>query len=157
MSTTVNELYSLLIPLADRRLLVPRACVAEVVGLTDQDAADDDLPWSLGAIRWNGRQVSVVSFEACCGEAVPELGRRSRIVIFQALGGVIPSGYFGIVSQGFPQLVRVSPNVLKSDDEATSDSSKPVLCRVRMANEFPLIPDLDMLEDKIAASAATDQ
>ena len=32
MSDRVDELYSLLIPLADARLIVPRACVAEVIG-----------------------------------------------------------------------------------------------------------------------------
>ena len=148
MNAPVKELYSLLIPLSDRRLLVPRACVAEVVGLTDQAAGDKERPWHLGVIRWNGSQVPVLSFEACCGEAVPELGRRSRIVIFHAMNEAVSSGYFGIVSQGFPQLVRVSPEVLKPDEESASDSSNPILCRVRMANEYPLIPDLEMLGEK---------
>ena len=32
MAERVNEIYSLLIPLVDSRLLVPRACIAEVPG-----------------------------------------------------------------------------------------------------------------------------
>ena len=32
MSDLRDELYSLLVPLAGERLLVPRACVAEVIG-----------------------------------------------------------------------------------------------------------------------------
>ena len=31
MTERIAEVYSLLIPLADARLLVPRACVAEVI------------------------------------------------------------------------------------------------------------------------------
>ena len=31
MTAEADELYSLLVPLADERLIVPRACVAEVV------------------------------------------------------------------------------------------------------------------------------
>ena len=32
MAERVAEIYSLLIPLVDSRLIVPRACVAEVIG-----------------------------------------------------------------------------------------------------------------------------
>ena len=32
MAERVNEIYSLLVPLVDGRLIIPRACVAEVVG-----------------------------------------------------------------------------------------------------------------------------
>lgn len=152
MNAAVDELYSLLIPLSDRRLLVPRACVAEVVSLNEQETEPDDRDWHMGVTRWNGRQVPVVSFEGCCGDAIPDAGRRSRIVIFHAIAGKVQSGFFGIVSQGFPQLVRVSPEVLKVDENQTTDDRTPVLCHVQMANEFPLIPDLEMLEATIAGN-----
>jgi hypothetical protein len=32
MAERVTEIYSLLVPLTDGRLIVPRACVAEVIG-----------------------------------------------------------------------------------------------------------------------------
>ena len=32
MAERVSEIYSLLVPLVDGRLIVPRACVAEVIG-----------------------------------------------------------------------------------------------------------------------------
>ena len=32
MAERVTEIYSLLIPLVDGRLIIPRACVAEVIG-----------------------------------------------------------------------------------------------------------------------------
>ena len=32
MAERVTEIYSLLVPLVDGRLIIPRACVAEVVG-----------------------------------------------------------------------------------------------------------------------------
>ena len=40
MAERVNEIYSLLIPLVDARLIVPRACIAEVIGF--QVALGDD-------------------------------------------------------------------------------------------------------------------
>ena len=55
-----------------------------------------------------------------------------------------------MLTQGFPQLVRVNEEVLKlqSKDEWSADA--PVLCRVKMINEFPLIPDLEALEGALA-------
>ena len=40
MSAGAVEVYSLLIPLADARLLVPRSCVAEVVGFQSPSPMD---------------------------------------------------------------------------------------------------------------------
>ena len=44
MSTEAEELYSLLVPLAGERLIVPRACVAEVVRYTAPGNVRDRLP-----------------------------------------------------------------------------------------------------------------
>jgi chemosensory pili system protein ChpC len=57
---------------------------------------------------------------------------------------------FGIVTQGFPQLVRVNADVVKPDSSRTFPERMPVLCQVRMINETPLIPDLERLEEIIA-------
>jgi chemosensory pili system protein ChpC len=150
-----NELYSLLIPLRHERLLVPRMCVAEVIAFADTDKREDpDGPdWLLGTVDWNGRRVPVVSLDRTePGEAAPmgKKGSRSRIVIFHALGGSVKGGYYGVLTQGFPQLVRVNRDVLTTDREAPPDEDEPMLCRVRMIHEFPLIPDLEEIERRIA-------
>ena len=48
MSERIAEVYSLLIPLADSRLLVPRACVAEVIGYQSPSPMESAPPWYLG-------------------------------------------------------------------------------------------------------------
>jgi chemosensory pili system protein ChpC len=150
MSTEVEELYSLLVPLADDRLIVPRACVAEVVRYSkpDQEAGAHD--WMLGMVNWNGRQLPVVSFEGAIGKEVPVATGRTRIVVFTSSTGQLKSGYFGVITQGFPQLVRVNRDVLQLDATEGWPESAPVLCRVKMINEFPLIPNLDLLEEMLA-------
>jgi chemosensory pili system protein ChpC len=150
MSTEVEELYSLLVPLADDRLIVPRACVAEVVRYSkpDQEAGAHD--WMLGMVNWNGRQLPVVSFEGAIGKEVPVATGRTRIVVFTSSTGQLKSGYFGVITQGFPQLVRVNRDVLQLDATDGWPESAPVLCRVKMINEFPLIPNLDLLEEMLA-------
>ena len=150
MAERVTEIYSLLIPLVDGRLIIPRACVAEVVGFQAPSEMTGAPPWYIGTIQWNGRTVPLISFEGACGHNIPPASGRSRIVIFHCLGSRLESGYFGVVSQGFPQLVRVSSDVLRPDNSKAFSERAPVICQVRMVNETPMVPDLERLEDLIA-------
>jgi chemosensory pili system protein ChpC len=154
MSAAAEELYSLLVPLAEDRLIVPRACVVEVVRYTAPERPGGSEPWMLGAINWSGRELPLVSFEGAIGKDVPESTGRARVVVFYSSTGEIRAGYFGILTQGFPQLVRVNREVLKLD-QADGDwpDDAPVLCRVKMINEYPLIPDLEKLEHMIVSES----
>lgn len=146
MSTDNEELYSLLVPLAEDRLIVPRACVAEVVRFSRPEQADGSKEWMLGTVNWNGRPLPVVSFEGTIGKELPAPTGRTRIVVFHASTGQIRIGYFGMLTQGFPQLVRVNRAVLKLDATSGWPEGAPVLCRARMINEYPLVPHLEKLE-----------
>ena len=145
MSQAVDELYSLLVPLAGSRLIVPRVCVAEVSGVGQLHLLDEDPSWLVGKVGWKGREIPLISFEAACGEDMPELGSRSRAVIFHATDN-LQSGYFAVMSQGLPQLVRVNPGVVSGDDDGDWPPDSPVVCRIRMINEYPLVPDLEGIE-----------
>jgi chemosensory pili system protein ChpC len=155
MTAGPRELYSLLIPLRKERLLVPRMCVAEVIAFAETSRSREDaMPdWLLGTIDWNGRRLPVVSFEESEPADAPKGRRkpsRARVVVFHALGNVLKGGYFGILTQGFPQLVRVNPDVISLETDTPVPDDVPALCRVRMVHEFPLIPDLDRVERMLA-------
>ncbi len=150
MSNLSEELYSLLVPLVGERLLVPRACVAEVIGYQTPAEMTNAPPWYAGLVSWNGQNVPVISFEGALGMPLPAISGRTRIVVFHAPGGPLHSGYFGMLTQGFPQLVRVSADVIRADPTRSFPERSPVLCQVRMINETPLIPDLQRLEELIA-------
>jgi len=150
-----KELYSLLIPLRHERMLVPRMCVAEVIAFADTERrADKDAPeWLLGHVDWNGRRVPVISLDGPGGADGPPQGRRgsrSRIVIFHAIGDALKGGFYGVLTQGFPQLVRVNRDVLTQDHETPVPTGQPMLCRVRMVHEFPLVPDFEAIEQRLA-------
>ena len=145
-----GDLYGLLIPVLEGRLLVPRACVAEVTAMQTLQDMPGAPPWYLGLASWNGRSIPVVSFEGACGRHMPPAGGRARIVVFACLGQKLPAGHFGIVTQGFPQLVQVSASVIKPEQSMVFGDRAPILCQVRMVNEIPLIPDLERLEEMIA-------
>ena len=149
MSSGTDELYSLLIPMAGSRLIVPRVCVAEVSGLGQLNLLDHGPAWLVGKVGWKGRQLPLVSFEVACGDELPDIGRRTRAVIFHATSD-LHGGFFAIVSQGLPQLVRINASVVSPEPGADWPEDAPILCRIRMVNEFPFVPDLDALEAMLA-------
>ena len=77
MAERVSEIYSLLIPLVDGRLIVPRACVAEVIGFQPPAEMAGAPPWYLGTVPWNGRTIPLVCFEGMCSQGIPPATGRS--------------------------------------------------------------------------------
>jgi chemosensory pili system protein ChpC len=155
MTAVVDELYCLLVPISEERLLVPRSCVTEVINYQVPTPLEGVPPWYLGTVAWGGRRVPLVSFEAACGRPAPRTSGRTRIVIMQGLGAHAAEAgrHFAVITQGFPQLVRLSPDVVHADDSRSFGERSPVLCQVRMVNEFPLVPDFERLEQQLAEEA----
>ena len=147
-----EELYSLLVPLDGERLIVPRACVAEVVRYSKLEHEPGTEDYLLGNLMWNGRSLPVASFEGSMGKDIPSIAGRTRIVIFVASSGALKNGYFGVLTQGFPQLVRVNRDVIKVDTTVGFNEDAPVVTRVRMINEYPLIPDLESIEEQLVTA-----
>jgi chemosensory pili system protein ChpC len=144
-----QEIYCLLVPLADDRLLLPRSCVTEVINYQAPTPMEGAPPWYLGTIAWGGRRVPLVSFEATCGKALPRASGRTRIVVLQGITGRT-GGNFAMLTQGFPQLVRLTPDVVHADDSRSFGERMPVIVQVKMVNETPLVPDFERLEGMIA-------
>ena len=144
-----EEIYCLLLPLAEDRLLLPRSCVTEVINYQAPAPMEGAPPWYLGTIAWGGRRVPLISVEAACGRALPRTSGRTRIVVMQGITGQT-GGHFAVLTQGFPQLVRLSPEVVHPDDSRSFGERSPVIGQVRMVNEFPLIPDFERIEEMIA-------
>jgi len=150
MSERVTEVYCLLLPLAAGRLLIPRACVAEVIGNQLPAQLPGAPPWLLGSVRWNDIQLPLVSFEGACQQPGAPAGSRTRIVVMHTLGSRLNTANYGLLVQGFPQLLRVSADMLSADPSFLPDERVPVLSRARMLKDSPSIPDLEQLETMIA-------
>lgn len=150
MTSVTEELYCLLVPLAEDRLLLPRSCVTEVINYQAPTPMEGAPAWYLGTIAWGGRRVPLASFEAACGRAAPRTSGRTRIVVMQCIADKVDGGHFALLTQGFPQLVRVSPDVLQLDDSRNFGERNVVICQVRMVNEYPLIPDFEHFEQMIS-------
>lgn len=152
MSAVFEEIYSLLVPLAGSRLIVPRAAVVEVMGYNPPKERPADAPdWLLGWVNWQNNRIPLISFEGACGQPLPEFKSRTRIAVVQAISGLLDPPAFAIATQGYPYLLRVNRGVLKLDD-AGEELPEQLLSRVRMANERPGIPDLEVLERMVATA-----
>ena len=89
-------------------------------------------------------------FDAANGEERKTKRSRTRVVVFHAITQELKGGYYGILTQGFPQLVRVNADVLGLETEQPLPTHFPALCRARMIHEYPVIPDVERLEKMIA-------
>ena len=147
---TGSDIYSLLIPLHERRLLLPRANVAEVTGYRVCEPVANAPAWLIGFFRFEGQQIPLISFERVIDETPPPDAHRARIVLIRTLTDTLASSSFGVLTYGFPQLVRVNSAVLTRDDSTTWPDTAPVLCQLRMLNQQPLVPDVERLERMIA-------
>jgi chemosensory pili system protein ChpC len=143
------EIYGLMVPLEKDKLLIPRGCVAEVVGYQTPQEMTGAPPWHLGMIKWNDRHVPLVSFEGCTGAEVAPPTQRSRVVIVHAVTEKLP-GAIGILSQGFPKLVRISPEFVKLDAQHSFAVDSPIACQIQLLDETPVVPDLDRLEEMVS-------
>ncbi len=90
-SAAQQDIYSLLVPLSQNRLLIPRANVAEVTGFRECKALPSTPSWLLGTIEWEKETVPLVSFEGASGGDVPKTEGRTRIVLLRTLTDMLKS------------------------------------------------------------------
>ena len=148
-----EDIYSLLIPLETQRLIVPRASVAEVIRYAAPAGVDDEGSWYRGKVTWNNIDIPVISIERLSGMNAPTPVGKTRIVVIQPVTGN-GVGPYGLLAEGFPQMVRVSPEVLELDTSYSPPAGGAIICRVQMLQEQALIPDLEFVEESLARQAA---
>ncbi len=155
MEIATEEIYTLLVPLHQARLIVPRVCVAEIIRYSPPQGRAGDMPdWFRGFVAWNDRRVPIVQVETLCGLPASDPGGRTRIAVFNGLSGHEESIVFGVLTEGFPQLLRVNRSVMELHDEHEWPDDGPVICQIRMINEYPLIPDLERIESLVREQIA---
>lgn len=146
-----------LIQVAQARLLLPNATIAEVLSYATPEPLDDAPTWLLGRIRWRGWQLPLLSFSRFAGLAEEQGGLGSKVIVLKALGGDARRPYFALLTQGFPRLVTVTEAALATQDADGEALPPGVLARVRLNENEAMVPDLEALEDtlrEVLAAAA---
>ncbi|MCU7797571.1 MAG: chemotaxis protein CheW [Candidatus Thiodiazotropha sp. (ex Myrtea spinifera)] len=149
-SAVVSEVRSVLIPLADRQLLLPNAVVAEVMGYQPPEPVEEGSEWYLGNMAWRGVLIPVISFEAMLGGEGVAPGHRGRIAIMNALNGNPRLSHFGMVVQAIPSLVRVSIDNVMPKPEASAEEDPLIRQAVELDLSPAYIPSLDEIERRLS-------
>jgi chemosensory pili system protein ChpC len=136
-----GQLYCALISCGVDTLMVPNTLVVETVGLEALQVASGGPAWFAGVLEWNHQRLPALRFEGFAsgsGMAVP--GRRARLVVLQTPGE--DGAPLAVLSQGYPHLVTVTRDAIRSEPLQDRDPGAVVLARVRVGNGEALIPDL---------------
>jgi chemosensory pili system protein ChpC len=153
MAHSNDEIRGVLVQVAEERMLLPNATVAEVLARVPVEPIADAPAWLPGQILWHGWQVPLVSFAQLTGLGQESVVASSKIVVLKALGGSEAMPYFALLTQSFPRLVSVPRDGLLAD--ATEEQLPAgVRMRVLLGDEAALLPDLESIEAMIADALA---
>ncbi|MFC3608319.1 chemotaxis protein CheW [Stutzerimonas tarimensis] len=140
-----DSLTGLLLPLADRNLLLPNVVVAELIPYRAPTPFEGMPGWVLGQVAWRELRLPLLSFEAVCGGR-PVLGAAPRIAVLNALGGRAQVKFIALLVQGIPRSVRLDTDLARS----TGALHPLELDAVQVGEIEARIPDLVGLEEKLA-------
>lgn len=145
--TAQRDIRGVLISVAQGRLLLPNASVAEVITFSDPDPVDGAPDWLLGNIRWRGWHLPLLSFSRFAGWSQEEGQIGAKVVVLKALGGNPKLPYFAVLSQGFPRLVTVARSALS---QTAGERLPPgIHSMVSLNDDAAAVPDLLGLEKLI--------
>jgi chemotaxis signal transduction protein len=139
-----HTVHALEIPTAAMNLLLPSACVAEVVPAIGLAPVPFSESWVMGLASWRLRPVPVVSMEVLMGKPAPAMGARSRMVVLYPLPGRKPTEFIGILAAGEPmsRVIDASAIAMKP---AGGNPPGIALC-TRVGERELAIPDYDLLK-----------
>jgi chemosensory pili system protein ChpC len=140
-----DSLVGLIVPLHERKLLLPNVAVAELVPYRTPTAVTGLPHWVLGELPWRELRLPLLSFEAASGGPV-ELGVTPRIAVLNAISGRLSTRFIALLVQGIPRSYRLS-----ADLPAAEVTLGPLeLAAVTLEDEVLRIPDLQALEHLLA-------
>lgn len=144
-TAALRDVPSMLLPMADRTLLVPGVSVAEIVNYSYAECPEDAPEWFLGNIIWRKLSVPLVSFEMLNGQPMPRMGSQRRIAVLNNTGVSEALPFIAIPIQGIPSLLRVTPAELADVEDVDLSPAERAAARIS-TGETVLIPDVSVLE-----------
>lgn len=141
----VETLTGLLLPLADRTLLLPNVALAELVPYRAPAATAGMPPWLLGQFNWRDLRLPLLSFEAA-SNGKPVIGPGCQVAVLNALGGRPDVKFIALLLQSIPLSMKVDARLPRADAELAPLELDAVLLNDTLVK----IPDLVGLEQLLA-------
>ncbi len=146
ISQDAESLTGLLMPLADRMLLVPNVAVAELIPYRAPQAVQGMPAWFLGQVQWRDLSLPLLSFEAASSGEPQPVGSAARVAVLNAVGGRDHVKFIALLVQGIPHSIKVDASLARADVELAPLE----LDAVNLGDVQARIPDLVGLEQKLA-------
>jgi chemotaxis signal transduction protein len=137
-----NPVHALEVPTDTLPLLVPSACMAEVVQLARLARVPHAPPWVLGVLGWRLRPVPVVSYDLLAGGLGHPPGPRARVVVLYPLPGRESWEFVGILSNSEPQSRVIDASI---GSVTVQDSYPGIAAALKLNERIVGIPDLAAL------------
>lgn len=145
-----NEIRAVLIPIeADRKLLLPNAMVAEVLGMRTIDDIEQDVDWVLGTVSWRGWDIPLIDFAVLTGSVVePNINSSYNLAVLKSINHPEDMPYFAVLSRGIPKLQLVSRGDMQLHEEK-SINHNAIASLVSIQDEMADIPNMNYLETNL--------
>lgn len=144
----LEPVHALEIPTGAVTLLVPSACIAEVINVRDMVPLPGASDWVTGVIGWRSRPVPVIPFERLLNKPPSAPTARSKFIVFYPLPGCQPWEFFAIVSTGEPQ-----PRTLDAADTPTDATDLPasrfIAMGLKLDRSVLAIPNFEALRAEL--------
>lgn len=137
-----NPVHALEIPNHALSLLMPSACMAEVVPYADLAVVPQAPSWLFGVLGWRMRPVPVISYEALAGGDPVAPGPRSRVVVLYPLPGREPWEFLGVISSSEPQSRLITADAVPV---TVQDAYPCIASGLRFNDRIVGIPDFTAL------------
>lgn len=148
LSATTGKLDVCLLPLWQKKLLIPASAVLDIVAAaTMKPSKKSKTEGIIGHIKWEDQQVPVVVFEALNGESASKDPQQLAIIFGIGLNEKLP--HYAIALQSEPEMVKVKIAELEDLEKAAVGAMEYL--QVRYKDSLVVIPDLDAVEEKILA------
>jgi chemosensory pili system protein ChpC len=144
MENQTQQIRGVLISIPDGKILLPNTTVCEIITFTSPEQVENKPDWYIGAMRWKGYRLPLVSYSLIAGLNKESL-KGAKVAILKALSGDLKMPYYAILTQGFPRLVNIESNQILDDKE----SSAEMYFSAYLDNDPITVPKLDKVEEKI--------
>ena len=157
MSTVKQaDVRGVLISVAEGRLLLPNANIAEIITFSEPEPVENAPDWLLGRVRWRGWRLPLMSFSkfAGWGSEVGTFG--TKVAVLKALGNNPKLPFFAVLSTGFPRLVTVSTGNLQEVHDI-KELPLGIYSKVMLNDDAAIVPDMlsiELMLDKALNQAA---
>lgn len=147
-----NEIRAVLIPIEDeRKLLLPNAMVAEVLGMRSIEQLDTDEPWILGTVSWRGWDIPLIDFARLTNaDAKTDVESSNNLAVLKSINHPESMPYFAVLSRGIPKLQLVSRGDMQLHEEKQINHNA-IASLVSIHDEMADIPNMNFLESNLIA------